>query len=90
MVPEHLLPVWRQCMSNTTYPSAENSYETVARSATHALNNVPGSDKLQNVETTTDLASGAWDDADQGMRFGDHRCMWPLEKLSSRYEICKG
>ena len=64
-----------QCMSNTTYPSPEHSYETVARSATNALNNVPGSDKLQNVETATDLASEAWDAAAQGMRFGDHQCM---------------
>ena len=75
MVPGHLLPVWRQCMSNTTYPSPECSYETVARSATNALNNIPGSNKLRNVKTATDLASDAWDDAAQGIRFGDHRCM---------------
>ena len=39
------------------------------------LNKIPGANKLQNVETATDLASEAWDDAAEGMRFGDHRCM---------------
>ena len=63
LVPEHLLPVWHQCMSITTYAPPERSYKTVARSVINALNNVSGSDKLQNVETATDLASEAWVDA---------------------------
>ena len=75
LVPEDLLPVWRQCMLSAILPSPETCYRSVASSVTTALKSIPGGDQVSIVNHATHLASLAWDDADVGMKFGDPHCM---------------
>ena len=75
LVPEDLLPVWRQCMLNGTLSSPELCYKSVAFSVAAALKCIPGEDQVSIVNHATHLVSMAWDDAEVGMKFGDPRCM---------------